>query len=112
MDPNTFFTKILPIQDEALRARVVSLSQVRKLDKGAFLVREGETMSQISFLLSGILLGFFLDYNGRDITDCFGVRCGALQLPAGRPLSHLHPGSDRHAGPEYPHGGGTGPAGA
>lgn len=41
MDPNTFFTKILPIQDEALRARVASLSQVRKLDKGAFLVREG-----------------------------------------------------------------------
>ena len=85
MDPNTFFSKILPIQDGALRARVVSLSQVRKLDKGAFLGREGETMTQISFLLSGILRGFFLDYNGRDITDCFGVRCGAPAVSTFRP---------------------------
>lgn len=85
MDPNTFFTKILPIQDEALRAQVTSLSQVRKLDKGAFLVREGETMTQISFLLSGILRGFFLDYNGRDISDCFGVRCGAPAVSSFRP---------------------------
>ena len=92
MDPNTFFTQILPIQDEALRARVTALSQVRQLDKGDFLVREGETMTQITFLLSGILRGFFLDYNGRDITDCFGVRCGApavatFRLDAPSPIS-------------------------
>lgn len=81
MDAQTFFTDILPIPDEALRAQLVSLSQFRRLSKGELLIREGEPINQLSFLLSGILRGFFLDYNGRDITDCFGAKCGVPAIP-------------------------------
>lgn len=81
MDAQTFFTDILPIPDEALRAQIVSLAQFRHLSKGELLVREGETINQLSFLLSGILRGFFFDYNGRDITDCFGAKCGVPAIP-------------------------------
>lgn len=81
MDAQTFFTDILPIPDEALRAQLVSLAQFRHLSKGELLIREGEPINQLSFLLSGILRGFFLDYNGRDITDCFGAKCGVPAIP-------------------------------
>lgn len=36
----------------------------------------GELQTQVSFLIKGILRGFWVDVNGRDITDCFAFRCG------------------------------------
>lgn len=92
MDAQTFFTDILPIPDEALRAQIVSLAQFRHLSKGELLVREGETINQLSFLLSGILRGFFFDYNGRyyRLLWCQVRGAGDSRLSAGRPFPHLH----------------------
>lgn len=81
MDARTFFTDIIPISDPALREQVAALSQIYTLPKGELVLREGDRLTHIHFLLSGILRGFFLDYNGRDITDCFGVRCGVPAMP-------------------------------
>lgn len=36
----------------------------------------GEEQKNVFFLLSGIFRGFFVDINGREITDCFGYKKG------------------------------------
>jgi len=54
------------------------------LKKGELLLELGEVESQISLLMDGILRGFQLDSNGRDITDCFVWRCGEAVMGSSR----------------------------
>lgn len=92
MQISDFYTDVLHITDPELVGQLSAVTQARRMARGEFLVREGEPQPHISFLLSGILRGFFLDINGRDITDCFGFHLGtptmaSFDLQAPSPIS-------------------------
>lgn len=72
-----FFEKVLNVPDPESARQIAALAEIRALSKGQILIREGDAQTHLFFLLSGILRGFLIDINGREITDCFGYRCGA-----------------------------------
>lgn len=76
MHLETFYTEVLQIQDPMLVQQMAELTQCVHLSKGELLIQEGERQERFVFLVEGILRGFFLDVNGREITDCFAFRCG------------------------------------
>ena len=71
-----FYGQVLGISDPPIVQRLISVTELRHISKKEILIEEGKPLSYISFILSGIFRGFFLDVNGRDITDCFGFRYG------------------------------------
>ena len=52
----------------------------------------GETMEMLPLLVSGVLRGYVVDENGRDITDCFIFRKGDVVMGTGdfRQPSPIH----------------------
>lgn len=78
----SFFENHLSIQDPALLENVLKVAEVHAVPKGVFLVRQGQTPSRLAFLIAGIFRGFYVDENGREITDCFAYRCGDALLPS------------------------------
>lgn len=89
MDLRSFFTHLLSTDNETLIQELNVCANVQEHQKGDILVRAGENVSKVNFLLTGVYRGFFLDANGRDITDCFAYKPGSalissteLDLPA------------------------------
>lgn len=76
MERRKFFRELLGLTDEALVHRLAEVSEIRQLKKGWVLYREGERPTRLTFLMQGLLRGYFLDAGGRDITDCFTFRPG------------------------------------
>ena len=77
MGVSEIYRGLLGLSDEGLIGRLEQESEVRLLKKGQLLYREGELPAKLTFLLRGLLRGYFLDAGGRDITDCFAFRPGA-----------------------------------
>lgn len=82
-----FYTEILQISDPKLMDKILAITELKHLKKGEYLIREGERQTHVYFLLNGILRGYFLDINGKDITDCFGAECGSPAVPCINPDS-------------------------
>lgn len=76
IDVYEFYQQILGIPEPELIQKLVSVTELHYLEKKEVLVKEGQSLSYISFVVSGIFRGFFVDVNGRDITDCFSFRYG------------------------------------
>ena len=77
MQAMELFRDILGLTDEDLIQNLVAMATPIALKKGELLYREGEQSDKITFLFQGLLRGYFLDTNGRDITDCFVFGYGA-----------------------------------
>lgn len=82
MQTQQFFQEILRLPDGPLLQYICSISASRRLKKGEILFRQGETPTQAVFLVEGLLRGFFIDKNGKEITDCFCYRCGDPAVPS------------------------------
>ena len=72
------------MKDKELIQELVSATDTRYLKKGEFVVHVGEVQNDIYFLETGIARGYFLDVNGKDVTDCFGFRCGTAVVSFGQ----------------------------
>lgn len=70
------YRDLFGLSDEQLIRQLTELGEVRPVKKGHLLYREGEVPSKLTFLLQGLLRGYFLDASGRDITDCFAFKPG------------------------------------
>lgn len=82
MEITELLEEILKISDPQLISQIADISELKKYSKKQILVQEGQPLSHLQFLVSGILRGFFLDIHGRDITDCFGYQPGAVAMSA------------------------------
>lgn len=80
---NDFYCNIFHLKDKNLIHELIKSTEIRYLKKGEFVVRIGEVQNDVYFLETGIARGYFLDINGKDITDCFAFRCGAVAVPFG-----------------------------
>ena len=76
LEAEVFYVDFLHITEERLAAELVEITNPIQLRKGEILIHEGEAQDHYVFLTDGILRGFFLDANRRDVTDCFGYQCG------------------------------------
>lgn len=76
MTNESFWTEVIKVTNPTLAKQLADLSRQMRLAKKELLVREGERQKHFVFLLQGVLRGYFLDINGREITDCIGFQCG------------------------------------
>lgn len=76
----SFYEDVLRIQSPHLAKELAKCTTEMHLSKGEVLVHEGEQQHQFVFLTDGILRGFFVDANGREVTDCFAFRVGTAVM--------------------------------
>ena len=81
---DVFYRNIFHLKDENLIQELVNVTEIRHLKKGEFVVRIGEVQNDVYFLETGIARGYLLDVNGKDVTDCFGFRCGTAAVSFGQ----------------------------
>lgn len=70
------FKDNLFISDEGIVQDLLREAKIEHWKKGSMILEVGEPQTQVSFLVEGILRGFVVDINGKDITDCFAFRYG------------------------------------
>lgn len=76
MNVSKFYKQILGISEPGLLQRLVSVTELRRLSKKEIFIKEGQPLTHVAFVISGIFRGGVLDASGRDITDCFAFRYG------------------------------------
>lgn len=81
MEIMTYLHETLGLPKEVLTKPLLEVTEVRTLKKGELLIRQGEEQSHVTFLVNGILRGFFLDAGGQEVTDCFAFRSGMSAMP-------------------------------
>ena len=76
MQTQQFLQETFHLPEGPLLQHICAISTSRHLQKGEILFREGEIPAQAAFLQKGILRGFFINKNGKEIIDCFCYRPG------------------------------------
>lgn len=76
-----FYKNILQLNDRGLIQEFANATKIRRLKKGEYIVHVGEVMNEVYFMEKGITRGYFLDVNGKDVTDCFSFYCGSTVVP-------------------------------
>ncbi|OUP13441.1 hypothetical protein B5F35_03895 [Anaeromassilibacillus sp. An200] len=71
-----FFTNVYGLQGNELIAALCACAKIFTVKRGELLVREGDPVYDAFFLVSGVFRGYFLDANGKEITDCLSYRSG------------------------------------
>lgn len=84
MEAYDFYRDVYHLKDEELIQKFAKATRRKKLKKGEFVVRIGEILNHVYFMESGILRGYFLDEDGREVTDCFCAQCGCTAMPFGQ----------------------------
>ena len=76
MDIRQFCKDFFGIQDRGLLDEMEQICKVRRVSKGDVLVQIGEKQSEAAFLISGLFRGYYVDSEGKEVTDCFAYRRG------------------------------------
>lgn len=82
MDVEKFFRETMHVYDVSLAKSLADMSELVHLKKGALLIKQGDKQEDFLFLIDGIFRGFYLDVNGREITDCIGFKSGTPGMSA------------------------------
>ena len=80
MSPQDFFQNILYLSDPQLLNHLSEVARVEYVPPKRLLAETGEVQLQLAFVLTGVVRGFLLDEDGRDITDCFAYRFGDVVM--------------------------------
>ncbi|MGI6205827.1 MAG: Crp/Fnr family transcriptional regulator [Anaerovoracaceae bacterium] len=80
MDKEKFLQQALNIQDEELLTKFAAASKVIHFKKDSLLIKAGDSQEYADILVSGILRGFFIDFQGKDITDSFFYQRGDIVM--------------------------------
>lgn len=82
-----FYKDTLNVQDGQIAEQLAEISRLETLEKGHRVISMGERMEMMPILVTGVLRGYIVDENGRDITDCFIFRKGDVIMGTGDFLS-------------------------
>lgn len=77
-----FVRNVLGVEDEALVRNAMKIGYFRHVRKGEYLVKSGDHVTELCFLVRGLFRFFFLDCKGREVTDRFCFRQGSGVVPA------------------------------
>lgn len=72
----------MQVDDSSLVQELSEMSDILYLEKGELFIHQGDKQEDFLFLVSGVFRGFYLDMNGKEITDCFGVIPGTPAMSA------------------------------
>ena len=78
-----FYKDTLNIQNEQMAEHLSEISRLETLEKGQRVISMGEKMKMLPILVTGVLRGYIVEENGRDITDCFIFRRGDVIMGTG-----------------------------
>ena len=78
-----FYKDTLNVQDGQIAEQLAEISRLETLEKGHRVISMGEQMDMMPVLVKGVLRGYIVDENGRDITDCFIFRRGDVIMGTG-----------------------------
>ena len=76
MEIKRFYHEILGFRGESLIEEISAVSSIRNFCKGEMLLWQGDPQTSILFLLKGILRGYYIKPDGKEVTDCFGSQIG------------------------------------
>lgn len=76
-----FYCNIFQLKDRELIQEFSNATKTKYLKKGEYIVRVGEVLNEVYFMEKGISRGYFLNVNGKDVTDCFSFCCGSTAIP-------------------------------
>ncbi len=76
METRDFFRQVIGLTDDGLIDKVNSLAKIVYFKKGDLIVRQDELQSHIYLILEGVFRGYYVNVEGKEITDCLGFRCG------------------------------------
>ena len=82
VDKEKFYREIMQVDDSSLVRALAEMSDILYLEKGELFIHQGDKQEDFLFLVSGVFRGFYLDMNGKEITDCFGVKPGTPAMSA------------------------------
>lgn len=82
MEIRDFYKNVLQLEDEALLAEIVPVTEIQWVAKRRCLTREGEVPEYISFVISGCLCGFSQNSKGEEVVTCFCCRLGDTTMTA------------------------------
>ena len=74
----SFFRDIFSITEAEILQQLCSVAKTECCKKDVRLIDAGERQKSLYFLISGVLRGYTVDENGRDITDCLAFRYGEV----------------------------------
>lgn len=78
----SYIRAFFPVKDEALIKKGIEVASIREIPKGQHLIRQGERVSEVGFLISGLFRFYFVDHQGKEMTDCFAYDPGFPIVPA------------------------------
>lgn len=78
-----FYMDHLGITDPEMAASLGEVSRLETLPKGHRVISIGERLEVMPLLVSGVLRGYVVDENGRDITDCLISHRGDVVIGGG-----------------------------
>lgn len=76
-----FYKDVFRLKDTDLIQQFSDATKIRCMKRGEYIVRIGEVLNEVCFMEKGITRGYFLDVNGKDVTDCFSFSCGSTVMP-------------------------------
>lgn len=76
------YKDVYNVSNPSLLEQLVNASQEVSISKRSTFLRAGSVPEYLFFLVQGIVRGFFLDREGRDITDCLFATFGAAIWPS------------------------------
>lgn len=76
MEIREFLSEVLQVTDEALLKQIMEITTAFSTKKGSLVIAQGERQTDFIFLVTGIFRGYYLDTDGKENTDCFGVLPG------------------------------------
>ena len=76
-----FYQNVFHLKDKELIHQFSDATKIRCMKRGEYVVRIGEVLNEVYFMEKGITRGYFLDINGKDVTDCFSFSCGSTVMP-------------------------------
>lgn len=79
---SNFLRETLQIENPALICEMLAMCKIDLIKKGKQLIRQGQQVDSVYFLVEGICRGFFSDINGKDITDCLVTQSGLPLIAA------------------------------
>ena len=85
-----FLSDLRDISDPVVAGQLLRASQSIYIRKNTVIIETGEVQSYIPFLRQGIVRGYLLDADGRDITDCFVHRPGSIIMACNAPGTPAH----------------------
>ncbi|MCD8015543.1 MAG: Crp/Fnr family transcriptional regulator [Lachnospiraceae bacterium] len=76
MEITAFWRDIIGLKGTELLAEAVSYSEICRLKKRSTVIRENECLTEIPFLVSGVVKSYCLGGDGSERIFCFGYRAG------------------------------------